>query len=169
MITLEPNYRKKIGLTGNSSNQLSVSLKTELADLSQVGQGGARLYSVLQQSVDNNIQEIGYLPNSNGNNSNGRGNGNGNGTGQNQSQGNENGAWNCSGKQRDLILKIIEEHKLEKTKVEKLAEDRFGKGVKALNKLEASGLIEELLEQTGQKGNGRGRFQSRYQRAGGAR
>ena len=48
-----------------------------------------------------------------------------------------------------------------------LAQDRFGKGVKALNKLEASGLIEELLEQTGQnKGNNRGRFQGRYQRAG---
>ena len=68
----------------------------------------------------------------------------------------DNGAWNCSGKQRDLILKIVEEHKLEKAKVEALAQDRFGKTVKALNKLEASGLIEELLEMTGQsKGNGR--------------
>jgi len=37
-----------------------------------------------------------------------------------------------------------------KAKVEQLAQDRFGKGVKELNKLEASGLIEELLEQTGQ-------------------
>jgi hypothetical protein len=47
-----------------------------------------------------------------------------------------------------------------------LAQDRFGKGVKALNKLEASGLIEVLLEQTGQN-KGRGRFSSRFQRAGG--
>ena len=50
----------------------------------------------------------------------------------------------------DLIRKITDEHKLDKAKVEQLAQDRFGKGVKALNKLEASGLIEELLEQTGQ-------------------
>jgi len=48
--------------------------------------------------------------------------------------------------------------------VEALAQERFGKGVKALNKLEASGLIEELLEKTGQnKGNGRSRYQSRFQ------
>ena len=78
----------------------------------------------------------------------------------------ENGDWNCSGKQKDLILKIVEEHKLEKAKVEGLAQDRFGKTVKALNKLEASGLIEELLEMTGQS-KGRSRFQGRYQRAGG--
>ena len=39
---------------------------------------------------------------------------------------------------------------MEKAKVEGLAQDRFGKTVKALNKLEASGLIEELLEMTGQ-------------------
>ena len=51
---------------------------------------------------------------------------------------------------------------------EALAQDRFGKGVKALNKLEASGLIEELLEKTGQnQGNARNRFQRRFQRAGG--
>ncbi len=37
-----------------------------------------------------------------------------------------------------------------RTKVDQLALDRFGKGVKQLNKLEASGLIDELLEQTGQ-------------------
>ena len=34
--------------------------------------------------------------------------------------------------------------------MDQLAQDRFGKGVKLLNKLEASGLIEELLEQAGQ-------------------
>lgn len=60
MITLEANYSKKIGLPNYSSHQFSVSLKTELADLSQVEQESARLYSVLQQSVDNNIQQIGY-------------------------------------------------------------------------------------------------------------
>jgi len=55
----------------------------------------------------------------------------------------------------------VDEHKLDKNHVENLAQDRFGKGVKTLNKLEASGLIDELLEQTGQKKPGR-----RFQRAG---
>ena len=141
MITLEANYSKKIGLPGYSSHQFSVTLKSELADIAQAQAESARLYAVLQSSVDHNIQQVGYLPNTNGN-----GNGHGNG----HTPPVETDAWKCSDKQRDLILKITDEHKLDKARVEQLAQDRFGKGVKALNKLEASGLIEELLEQTGQ-------------------
>jgi len=163
MITLECNYSKKLGLPGYSSHQFAITLRTEIADLTQVQAESARLYKLLQDGVDTSIKDTGYLPiNGNGNV---RGNGNG-GNGHNQSQPGENGDWNCSGKQRDLILKIVEEHKLEKIKIEGLAQDRFGKTVKALNKLEASGLIEELLEMTGQSKGGRDRFQSRYQRAG---
>jgi len=50
MITLEANYSKKIGLPGYSSHQYSVSLKTELADVTQVQTESARLYAVLQQA-----------------------------------------------------------------------------------------------------------------------
>ena len=141
MITLEANYSKKIGLPGYSSHQFSVTLKSELADITQAQAESARLYAVLQSSVDHNIQQVGYLPN---------GNGSGNGHGNGHTPVPEPEAWKCSDKQRDLILKITDEHKLDKTKVDQLAQDRFGKGVKSLNKLEASGLIEELLEQTGQ-------------------
>jgi hypothetical protein len=174
MITLECNYSKKLGLPGYSSHQFAITLRTEITDLTQVQAESARLYKLLQDGVDTSIKETGYLPtNGNGNGGNGQrgGNGNGNGgngngNGHNQNQPTENGDWNCSGKQRDLILKIVDEHKLEKATVEGLAQDRFGKTVKALNKLEASGLIEELLEQTGQN-KGRSRFPGRYQRAGG--
>ena len=150
MILLEANYSKKIGLPGYSSHQFSVSLKTELADVGQVQTESARLYALLQQSVDNSLQQIGYLPNTNGN---GHKNGNGH-----PKPPPETDNWNCSDKQRDLILKITDEHKLDKTKVDQLAQDRFGKGVKALNKLEASGLIDELLVQTGQSKPRTGRF-----------
>ena len=142
MITLEANYSKKIGLPGYSSHQFSVTLKSELTDITQAEKESARLYALLQQSVDGNIQQVGYLPNANGN-----GNGHSNG---HHTAPVETDAWKCSDKQRDLILKITDEHKLDKARVEQLAQDRFGKGVKALNKLEASGLIDELLEQTGQ-------------------
>jgi hypothetical protein len=165
MITLECNYQKKLGLPGYSSHQFAITLRTEIADLNQVQAESARLYKLLQEGVDNSIKETGYLP-TNGTGNGQRGGQSGNGNGQNQNQPAENGAWNCSNKQKDLILKIVEEHKLEKAKVEGLAQDRFGKTVKALNKLEASGLIEELLEMTGQS-KGRSRFQGRYQRAGG--
>jgi len=162
MITLECNYSKKLGLPGYSSHQFAITLRTEIADLAQVQTESSRLYKLLQEGVDNSIKEVGFLPtNGNGNGRhNVHGQGNGNGSNGN-SQGSEgNGAWNCSTKQQALITKIVQEAKLDKNEVEALAQDRFGKGVKSLNKLEASGLIEELLEKTGQsRGNGRGRFQ----------
>ena len=157
MITLEANYSKKIGLPGYSSHQFSITLKSELTDVSQVEQESARLYDVLQNSVDSNIQQVGFLPTEAKTNGNGHTNGNGNGHHKPQDD-----KWACSDKQKELILKITEEHKLDKIKVDQLAQDRFGKGVKQLNKLEASGLIEELLEQTGQS-KPRG---SRFQKAG---
>jgi hypothetical protein len=170
MITLECNYSKKIGLPQYSSHQFAITLRTELADVNQVQAESARLYKLLQDGVDTSIKEIGYLPSANGNGGNGNGHKGSNGGNGNGNGGNGNGQsgdhWNCSNKQRDLIQKIVTEHNLEKANVEQLAQDRFGKGVRALNKLEASGLIEELLEQTGQN-KGRGRFSSRFQRAGG--
>jgi hypothetical protein len=153
MIILEANYSKKIGLPGYSSHQFSITLKSELTDISQAEQESARLYDVLQNSVDSNIQQVGFLPSETKPNSNGHTNGNGNGQQKPQDD-----KWACSDKQRDLILKITDENKLDKAKVEQLAQDRFGKGVKSLNKLEASGLIEELLVQTGQSQPRNARF-----------
>ena len=153
MITLEANYSKKIGLPGYSSHQFSLTLKSEIVDVSQVEQESARLYDVLQQSVDSNIQQVGFLPGEPA-----KVNGNGNGHPKPQDD-----KWVCSDKQKGLILKITDENKLDKTKVDQLAQDRFGKGVKQLNKLEASGLIEELLEQAGQ---GKPRSQRFSQKAG---
>ncbi len=149
MITLEANYSKKIGLPGYSSHQFSVTLKSELSDIAQAEKESARLYDVLQQSVDRNIQQVGFLPGET------KPNGHTNGHGQPKPEPDQ---WACSDKQRELILKITEEHKLDKNHVEQLAQDRFGKGVKLLNKLEASGLIEELLEQTGQSKPRNARF-----------
>lgn len=163
-ITLESNYCKKIGLPGYSSHQFSLSVRTELTDLSQIAQESSRLYSLLQKAVDDEIKESGFLPGQSNvtptNRLNGNGNGNGNG---HHSRSNGDEKWNCSDKQKSLILKIVEEHKLDKKVVDQLAVARFSKGVRQLNKLEASGLIEELIEQYGskqQQGNGR------YQKAG---
>ena len=147
MITLECNYSKKIGLPQYSSHQFSITLRTELADVTQVHAESSRLYKLLQDGVDASIQQVGFLPNGNGHNN-----------GQNSNGHLKPETWNCSDKQKDLITKIVTDQKLDKNEVEKLAQERFGKGVKALNKLEASGLIEELLEQTGQKSR---RFQRR--------
>ena len=152
MITLEANYSKKLGLPGYSSHQYSLTVRKEVTDISQVENESRQLFATLQSNVDRDIQNTGFLPGANGNGNRNAGAGNGNGHRPSDER------WNCSDKQRTLILKIVDESKLDKGEVEKLAQDRFGKTVKALNKLEASGLIEELIERTGGKGNGNGRF-----------
>jgi hypothetical protein len=183
-IQLEANYSKKLGLPGYSSHQYSVTIRIELGDIKAVESESARLYALLQGCVDRDIQQTGFLPvhgssngngNSNGSHQNGSnghssngGNGhsnghhtNGNGNGRQNAQ---SEAWSCSEKQKALILKIVEDHRLDKQDTEALAQERFGKGVRQLNRMEASGLIEELLEtHGGNTGNGRSngnRFQN---------
>ena len=139
-ITLESNYCKKIGLPGYSSHQYSLTVRTEVADLSQVDQASSRLYNLLQHSVDEQIKEAGYLPSDKtAAHTNGH---------AKPVNGHTPETWVCSPKQRDLILKIVKEQNIPKEEVEHLAQERFRKGVRQLNKLEASGLIEELMERT---------------------
>jgi hypothetical protein len=142
MIVFEANYSKKLGLPGYSSHQYSVTIRTELADISQIETQSAKMHTLLQTSVDREIQKTGFLPEANGNgHSNGHYHSNGHAA--------NTDAWDCSDPQKNFILDIIAEHKLDKTNIDRLAQDRFGKPVKKLNKLEASGLIDELLEMTG--------------------
>ena len=61
-ITLEATYSKKLGLPNFSSHCFVVSLSTELTELSQVERETAKLYAILQQSVDRELTEVGYLP-----------------------------------------------------------------------------------------------------------
>jgi hypothetical protein len=157
MLVIEANYSKKLGLPGYSSHQYSITLRAEVSDVSQVSAKSRELHSLMQSCVDREIQQTGYLPGEtgkSGSNGHHQGNDNHNGNGQQPSE-----RWHCSDKQRDLILKIIQDHQLNKNQVEQLAQDRFNKTTKALNKLEASGLIEELLEQTGQAKPRNQRFQ----------
>lgn len=156
-ITLEANYSKKIGLPGYSSHQYGVTVKAELSDTEKIPEESERVYRMLQDAVDREIQQTGWLP---GNGETGI-NGNGNGTGNHAADG-RNGShpqgfpsgdeWNCTPKQKDLILGIVAENGLEKREIEKLARERFGSGVRSLNRLEASGLIDELFEVYGSGG-----------------
>ena len=187
-IVLEANYSKKVGLPGFSSHQYSLTLRTKISDLSQVEQQSGQLYRRLQDCVDRDIQHTGFLsataeaPRTNNGHGNKTTNGNGNGTHYSNGhhapvpahrQGNgvptEVPAWACSPKQQELILKIIAEHRLDKNEIEDLAGKRFGSGVRTLNKMQASGLIDELLETHGQPQRGKGNGSTRYGRPTGAR
>jgi hypothetical protein len=49
--------------------------------------------------------------------------------------------WQCSDKQRDLILKIMDEQQLSNREVDDLSARIFGQPLSQLNKLQAFGLI----------------------------
>jgi hypothetical protein len=155
-VKLSANYSKKLGLPAYSSHSFSVSLEVELTDLSQVEAECQKLYALLQQSVDREIQAVGFIPEPTyGMNDAGNGHGNGhahpsNGHGHRPSRSNGGGdRWNCTEGQRGFILRILNENQLSKQDTEDLANQLFGTGVRQLNKMQASQLIEELLLKAG--------------------
>ena len=156
-IKLIANYSKRLGLPGYSSHQFSVSIETELTDLNQVAPEAARVYELLQTNVDEQIRQTGFVPPA-GYGMEGTQAAAGSATDARPAEGDR---WNCSDKQKELILKLVAEHSLDKNEVDHLARQRFGKGVRQLNKVEASGLIDELLDQHGgggrQTASGRGK------------
>lgn len=175
-IKLIGNYAKRLGLPGYSSHQFSVSVETELTDSGDIQGEATRIYHLLQDAVDREIQTVGFVPGDeyglhNNGSSRSQANGNHNGqqrlNGGNGHNGNGNGndsnghsdRWSCSDKQKEFILKLVAENDLDRDAVEQTSLDRFGVGVRQLNKLQASGLINELLESCGKNGkskNGKG-------------
>ena len=154
-IKLIANYSKRLGLPGYSSHQFSVSVETELVTTDAVAFEAERLYQRLQSTVDEQMLKTGFVPpNDYGMDppadappSQGGPSAPANVTRVTSWQ--RGPAWKCSDKQKDLILKLVDEHQLDKAGVEALAVERFGKGVRILNKVEASGLIDELLDTHG--------------------
>jgi len=167
-IKLIGNYAKRLGLPGYSSHQFSVSCETELTDLSRVPDEIARLYGLLQESVDREIQETGFVPghdygevspnpranSSHGNGSNGNGHVNGHSAAPRP--------WQCSDKQRELIAELAGELHLDDEAIDQRARRLFQRPASQLNKLAASGLISDLLAEAGTRrhqsstGNGTG-------------
>jgi hypothetical protein len=151
-IKLIANYSKRLGLPGYSSHQFSVSVETELMTTDDVATESERLYQRLQTTVDQQMLHTGFVPPGDY----------GMDSPAEQTPTNpatsaptnvtqvtnwqRGPAWKCSDKQKDLILKLVDEHQLDKADVEALAVERFGKGVRLLNRVEASGIIDELLD-----------------------
>ena len=157
-LKLIANYSKRLGLPGYSSHQFSVCVETEISNIDEIEAESTRLYQTLQQSVDEEIQHTGFVPDQ-GYGQNGRSNGHkpsvGASTGSTNGNGHSNGhapngdAWACSERQQELILKLVDEHHLDKGEVDGISQELFGVGVKELNKLQASGLIDRILDDHG--------------------
>ena len=149
-IVLEANYQKRLGLPNYSSHAYSVTVRTEVNDLSQVENASSRLYRQLQEAVDNDIKEPGFLPGSDdrppvapferkpAN-----------------SRASPRDSWNCSTRQQALVEKLMREHRIPEEEVEQLAQFRFKTGLRGLNKMQASGLIDELIDTHSNRKGGR--------------
>ena len=123
-VILNMTYQKKLGLPNYSSHSCAVSLTVEIPDVSVAAQESTKLYALLQTAVDNEIQQVGFMPDAstygmnhrNGATSNGTSNGhpsNGNGNGNGHHPPNGNGdRWNCTDGQKGLILRLINENNL---------------------------------------------------------
>ena len=179
-IKLSANYSKKLGLPEYSSHSFSASVEVELTDITQVESECQKLYELLQHSVDQEIQQVGFVPNPGygSNNSSRHGNGhaansNNNGRTYSTTRRQHNGSngnhqpptaasdrWNCTDGQRGFILRIISDNQMEKQEAEDLSQRLFGTGVKQINKMQASQLIEELLDKAGKPAR-----QSRWQQS----
>ena len=148
-VKLVANYSKRLGLPGYSSHQFSVTLECELHNTDNVSIEAARLYKTLQMAVDTEIQSTGFVPDE--------------AYGINPIASTApklNGArrdeperpWRASDKQRELILKLVHDNSVEMETVEELALEMFDTGdLPSLNKIQASGLIDELLTRYGKK------------------
>jgi hypothetical protein len=163
-VTLTLTYMKKLGLPQYSSHSCSITVEVEVTDLAQVPEQSSNLYRLLQSSVDAEMHEVGFMPdvaygigdskqiNGDGAQSNANGHSsrqNGNTQQRTVRQNRNEEPWNCTDGQRGLILRLINENRLDKNEVESMAQQLFGCGVKQLDKLQASQLIEELFEKAG--------------------
>ena len=166
-IHLEFNYGKRLGLPGYSSHNFSVSLKAEVTNPEQVAQEAQRIYEILQSSVDQQIQHQGFVP-ANGTErttTNGTSHQNGSGNGRYANDANHQTPcttqWQCSDKQKNLITDILHRNNLDLPVVDDLAVELHGKPMAQLTKLEASGVVGEIISRYGRRqpagsgGNGR--------------
>ncbi len=148
-IKLNTAYSKKLGLPGYSSHAFSASVEVELADINQVGTECARLYGLLQASVDGEIRNTGYVPDEaygsrDGSPRRGRGEGRGRAP-----RGRDAAPYPCSQRQRDLILKVARENGMAPEVLEAFANEHGGAGLDALEKDAASRVIDALFERFG--------------------
>lgn len=129
---------KKVGQANYGSAGFSLTVQSEVTNLDQVQEESHRLYNLLNDSVNAELngetkeEKRAEWPRLQRNTA---------------SQ-----EWKASDKQRDLILKVITENGVDRSDVETLAFEMFGtSNLPELNRLQASGLIDELLSRYGKK------------------
>lgn len=161
-VIFEAAYSKKLGLPNYSSHSYVVSIRTELTDINLAPAESSKLYKMLQDAVDKEIQAVGFMPDATK-------------YGMNEDrphrndhrQQHRNGDAGISERQLDLINRIIKENNANKGETEQLAVDMFGGGIRTLNRMQASNFIDALFEKYPRRnGNGeQGKFEQQPARS----
>ena len=135
-ILLQFDYGKKLGLPNYSSHNFGVSMKAEVSDPEDIPQEAERAYGILQQAVDKQMENPGFLPSPRQEN-------------QDQTNGTDPEKWNCTERQRGLIIKILSQNDLPQSAIEEVAQDLHGRPMSELGKLQVSSVISEVLDRWG--------------------
>jgi len=111
------NYTKRLGLPAYSSHQFSVTVETELNNTDDVKTEASRLYKTLQTAVDRDIQITGFVPDAEY------------GADSDSTPAKEPATkpsrdvpWKASDKQKQLIMRLIQDNGLELEELEALAD-----------------------------------------------
>ena len=147
-ILLEFKYDKRLGLPGYSSHDFGVSMRTEVNNMEEIKEESERAYRLLQQSVDAQLSNPGFIPAENVKETGNKGN---------QTNGTDPEKWNCTERQRGLILKILSQNDLPESAVEQVAQDLHGQPMATLGKMQVSTVISEVLDRWGKHKRTNGR------------
>ena len=139
-ILLEFKYDKRLGLPGYSSHDFGISLRTKVNNVAEIQEESEKAYRLLQQSVDAQLSNPGFIPSENSKKAESKGT---------QINGMDPKKWNCTERQRGLILKILSQNDLPESAVEEVAQELHGRSMADLGKMEVSAVIGEVLDRWG--------------------
>jgi hypothetical protein len=150
MIQIEASYSKKLGLPNFSSHSFMISVRAEVSSLRKLQTESKHLYGLLQSSVDEQVKEVGFMPDAsrygmivetakpvNGSIVSGV---------PAKAELTASDAWGCSDKQRAFIEKIAKREQFTPSELDGIAQTVCQLPVQKLDKRQASLFIGELLK-----------------------
>jgi hypothetical protein len=144
---LQASYSKKLSLPNYSSHSFMVTLSAEIGSLRKLQSETKRLYALLQNTVDEQLKAVGFLPDTSNYGVIGDKPTNGstvkaaalrNAATSSETQG-------CSDKQRALIEKVAKREKFALVDLDGIAQALFQLPLARLDKRQTSRFISELL------------------------
>ena len=105
-------------------------------------------YRLLQKSVDAQLSNPGFIAAENGKEQDSK---------ENHTNETDPQKWNCTERQRGLILKILSQNDLPESAVEQVAEELHGRSMSELGKMQVSTVISEVLDRWGKHKRTNGR------------